>query len=797
MFGFHLSYATTYDGAANGNNSVNSALLTTTMAESDTIPPTVSISAPLAGAKVSGTTVSVSANAGDNVGVVGVRFKLDGTNLGAEDLTSPYTVIWNASIAKNGPHTLTATARDAAGNTTTSAGISVTVILPDVIVTSLNYGNGIFTSTVKNQGATATPAGISIGVGYLIDGVSKTWGQVNGPLAAGASLTIGTDGGMYTIPAGAHSITAYVDDVNRFAESDETNNTLTQTLIIEKDSIAPTVPTNLSATAIYSGAINLTWTASTDGIGVTGYNVFRNGVKVGTVAQASFLDKGLTALSTYSYTVAAFDGSKNNSAQSSVKNVTVSVGGTTTANHFFGVGGHPWGVYSGFSATALLDLVQMMGAGIYRVDLGTTRYTLADQLLAAAKTRDIQLYATLYGTNGNYTASYNEGYAFATRYAGKIPYYQVSNERDVSSMTTESDGTLPSDFNDIKYAQAKAEIQGLLDGVRAGDPNAKTIVNFSWLHYGFIQRLINDGINFDILGIDWYSNMGDITNVKNKNLTYYLKRQFGKPVWVTEGDRWEGSTGGNEAAQATYISQTATAIYNNPDINAYIVYELLDEPGVSPDFERHMGLLYDVNSPKPAYEAYKQVIANSVGKVIDPETPAVSITEPAGNATVSGTSVTVSATASDNVGVVGVQFKLDGKNLGAEDTVSPYSVSWNTTTVTKGPHTLTAVARDAVWNKTTSNEVSVSVTFPVGTIRLTDLLKVMTYPNPATTSITIELPVIPKNEKAQIYDTMGRIVKEINISALSQQVNIEDLSNGVYFIRITDSPNFTLKFIKH
>src|SRR5437867_1980778 len=58
--------------------------------------------------------------------------------------------------------------------------------------------------------------------------------------------------------------------------------------------------------------------------------------------------------------------------------------------------------------------------------------------------------------------------------------------------------------------------------------------------------------------------------------------------------------------------------------------------------------------------------------------PAVSITSPANGATVSGT-VTVSASASDNVGVVGVQFKLDTANLGSEDITAPYSLSWNTT----------------------------------------------------------------------------------------------------------------------
>ena len=78
--------------------------------------------------------------------------------------------------------------------------------------------------------------------------------------------------------------------------------------------------------------------------------------------------------------------------------------------------------------------------------------------------------------------------------------------------------------------------------------------------------------------------------------------------------------------------------------------------------------------------------ADGIATTRDTTAPTVSLTAPADGATVSGT-VTLSATATDNVGVAGVQFKLDGTNLGAEDTSSPYSVSWNTTTVSqRQPH---------------------------------------------------------------------------------------------------------------
>lgn len=112
--------------AAN-NEAVGADATFTTQAPPDTTPPTVSLTAPSAGATVSGTATTVSANAGDNVGVVGVQFKLDGANLGAEDTSSPYSVTWNTTTSSNGSHTLTAVARDAAGNSTTSSGVAVTV----------------------------------------------------------------------------------------------------------------------------------------------------------------------------------------------------------------------------------------------------------------------------------------------------------------------------------------------------------------------------------------------------------------------------------------------------------------------------------------------------------------------------------------------------------------------------------------------------------------------------------------------------------------------------------------------
>jgi hypothetical protein len=96
-------------------------------APADTQPPTVSMTAPAAGATVSGTAVPVSANATDNVAVANVQFLLDGNPLGSPVTSAPYQLSWDSTQAANGSHQLSATAVDTSGNKATSAPVTVTV----------------------------------------------------------------------------------------------------------------------------------------------------------------------------------------------------------------------------------------------------------------------------------------------------------------------------------------------------------------------------------------------------------------------------------------------------------------------------------------------------------------------------------------------------------------------------------------------------------------------------------------------------------------------------------------------
>jgi chitodextrinase len=105
------------------------------------------------------------------------------------------------------------------------------------------------------------------------------------------------------------------------------------TLAITVDTSAPTVPSGLIATPISSAQINLAWTASTDNVAVTGYRIFRNAVQVATSTNIFYSDKGLTASTSYTYNISAFDAAGNTSlASAELTTVTLGAGQVINSN---------------------------------------------------------------------------------------------------------------------------------------------------------------------------------------------------------------------------------------------------------------------------------------------------------------------------------------------------------------------------------------------------------------------------------------------------------------------------------
>ena len=170
----------------------------------DGIAPTITLTAPANGATVTNT-ITVAATATDNVGVVGVQFKVNGVNLGAEDLVATYAVAWNTRTVANGSRTLTAVARDAAGNTKTSTVVTVTVNNPPdttpPTVTISAPANGVtLANALLTVAATATDNVGVAGVQFKLNGVNLGAEDTVAPHAIGWN-TLFTANGTYSLTA--------------------------------------------------------------------------------------------------------------------------------------------------------------------------------------------------------------------------------------------------------------------------------------------------------------------------------------------------------------------------------------------------------------------------------------------------------------------------------------------------------------------------------------------------------------------------------------------------------------------
>ena len=569
----------------------------------DTTPPTVSITAPANGATVSGTVVTVSATASDNVGVVGVQFKLDGANLGAEDTTSPYSVTWNSTTAANGSHTLTALARDAV-NTTLSAGVSVTVDNASPTVSLTAPANG---ATVSGTGVTVSATASDnvgvVGVQFKLDGANLGVEDTTAPYSVPWDSTTATDA--------SHTLTAVARDA---AGSTTTSAGVSVTVDNASPTVSITAPAN-GATVSGTG-VTVSATAS-DNVGVVGVQFKLDGANLGaedTTAPYS-VPWDSTAATDASHTLAAV-------ARDAAGNTTTSAGVSVIVDN--APNDPPTASSVLISGTAQVGQVltgsftyadaegDLQGASTFRwVRNGTPIAEATAQaypLVAADETTLVSFEVTPVAQSGT-----SPGLAVTSAAVGPVtpaPNDPPTASSVLISGTAQVGQVLTGSFT---YADAEGDLQG-----------AST---FRWVRNG--------------------------TPIAGATAQAY-------PLVAAD--------------ETTLVSFEVTPVAQS---------------GTSP------GLA--VTSP-------------AVGPVTpapnDP--PTVSITAPANGATVSGSAVTVSAAASDNVGVVGVQFKLDGANLGAEDTTSPYSVTWNTTTAANGSHTLTALARDAV-DTTLSAGVSVTV----------------------------------------------------------------------------------------
>jgi hypothetical protein len=271
--GTHVLTASARDGAGNVGTSV--PVTVTLAASTDSTAPTVSIASPPGGATVTGSVI-VTATAADNVGVAGVRFTIDGTPFGTEDLTSPYQVTWNTTSASNGGHSIRAIARDAAGNTTTSAAVAVTVgnTSADLVSPTVNLTAPSSGATVSGSVTVSASAADNVGVAsvqFTLDGANLGAADTSAPYQVTWS-TAGVANGSHVLGAVARDAAGNATTASSLSVtvSNQTTDTTRPTVSMTAPGWGATVNGDVTVVA-----------AASDNVGVVGVQFTLDGAPLG------------------------------------------------------------------------------------------------------------------------------------------------------------------------------------------------------------------------------------------------------------------------------------------------------------------------------------------------------------------------------------------------------------------------------------------------------------------------------------------------------------------------------------
>lgn len=755
-------------------------------AVSDNVPPTISITSPAAG-NVSGT-VEVAASASDNVGVIGVQFKLNGVNLGVEDLSAPYSFSWNTTAYGNGPDTLTAVARDASGNTTTSTARIVNinntvadVIAPTVAITGPAAGN--VTGTVNITANASDNVGV-VGVQFLLDGINLGAEDLVAPYSASwNTLTAGN---------GTHSLTARARD----AAGNITTSTIVIVNVANSNLVAAynfnagsgTVLADLSgnnnngtlvngptwnASGRYGGAIQ--FDGSNDLINIPDANTLdlTNGMTLEAWVRPSNLSGYKTIIckdrgtSGFSYVLSA-----NNSALlSSSQRPTVRIynGSTRTVNGTSKLATNTWThVASTFDGSTLRLYINGVQVATLNTTASMTTSTNALRI-GGSTVLGSEYFAGLIDEVRIYNRALSQSEIQTDMNTpvgadGTAPNVSIASPASGNVLGTVNISAIANDNVGV------SGVQFLLNGANLGTEDLTAPYEFSWN----TTTVANGNYTLSARARDAAGNQTTSTGVI-VTVTNPVVDTTRPTVSITSPSA--GSVNGN-------ININANAADNIGVVG--VQFFLNGNPLGAEDLVAPYTIAWNTtSSPNGNYTITARArdaagnFANSTGVLVsvnnipDTQAPVVTLTSPS-SGTISG-SVNVSANASDNVGVAGVQFLLNGNPLGSEITEAPFTYSWNTVTSPNGAYTITARARDAAGNQTTSTGVNVTIS------NTSNLIVAMPFNE---TSGTTALDISGNSHNGILNNTPGR-----STGRYGQGIDFDGVND---YINIADHSNFTL-----
>ncbi|MEO8592799.1 MAG: Ig-like domain-containing protein [Candidatus Solibacter sp.] len=679
-----------------GNNAVISGIFLGANAPPPPAP-TVSMTSPAAGPVAN--TVTLTANATSTVGVASVQFRLDGANLGAPvTVGGPnYSTTWNTLTAGNGSHSLTAIATDTVGQTTPSAGVTVSVSnsgpAPTVSITAPAPGN--VSGNVAITANTTTTLAIA-SVQFKLGGTNL------GPPVTGAGPTFSMTWNTFASGNGPFSLTALVTDSigqtgtssavqvtvanvgppapsGQIVNLDRTTAGSWKGLYGQEGYIIPNTPNDFSATPSWA---TITGTGSTHYV----YSGF--------------------ASTTYAYGLL-----KPDPATDRIVSVFPTNGGAGTSMS--------WDVNISDSLTHQVAL--------YCLDFDTNARAQTIQVLNANTN------AVLATTS---IANYHTGVWAVYNIAGHVILKVTSTGagNGVVSGLFFGPATPPPPLPTVSVTSPAA---GSVSGLVTLSANATSTIGVASVQFQ-LDGTTNVGPVLTGAGPLFTMQWNSTTTTNGAHtLTAIVTDLLGQTVpsasvAILVGNGPPPTVSVTAPAPGAVLGQVALSATASSTVGLASVQFQVDGAnlgsavqGAGPTFQAQWDSTKIANGAHSvtaiATDTFGQhATSAAVAVTVTNPAPVISITAPAAGP-VAGT-VTITANATSASGIASVQFKLDNANIGAAVIAGGpnYSFQWSSSTALNGSRTLTAVATDLLGQQKTSAPVTVTVSNPPPTVSITN-----------------------------------------------------------------------------